>query len=1135
MAEPAGAVPDRWAPGRAPDQSARDRVLTDLGATLFVEAGAGSGKTSMLVGRVLALVTSGRAELGRIAAITFTEKAAAELRDRIRSELEAVGGSEGIEAQRCCSALGQLDGAAIGTLHAFAQRILIEHPIEAGLPPRIEVLDEVGSAVAFEQRWSMFQDQLLADPAMERTLLLLFASGVRIEALRYLAQTFEENWDLVDERVPASVHEPPSPVPLLRGVFSDCDLLLAEPCARPDDKLRQRIEVIAEHVRELEGMDELELLEALGPNATPKGPSFNVGGVGKAPSWDDVRAVRARVSELGERLQAVRTTVAQACAQRVAAELRGFVLASAGQRRRDGQLHFHDLLVLARALLRDPVHGPAARTHLHDRYPYLLLDEFQDTDPIQIDLAARIAAAAPASQTSGSEPWEALDVEPGQLFLVGDPKQSIYRFRRADIATFLAAQDRFGARGGRVELTANFRSGAPVIEWVNATFGRLMEDGDDIGVPVPSQPRYVPLVATRPTASRGAPVSVIGREEQPGEPRADQVRQAEAAAVAASVRRVLDEGWTVDDGGGGWRKAALGDVAILVPARTSLPFLEDALGSAGIPFRAESSSLVYASRAVRDLLMVLRAVDDPTDHLAIVSALRTPLLACGDDDLFRFHRLRRGRWSYLADQPDTVPDDDPVLGALGYLRALYDERQWRAPSELLERIARDRRAFELGFGEGRPRDVWRRARFVTDQARAWYEATGGNLRQYLAWVGRQSAEGARTAEAVLPETDDDAVRIMTIHSAKGLEFPVVVVSGMSTMPQVQRAPAQVVFPPTGDVAYRFGSHVTTEAFEEWRPFDEQMSYHERIRLLYVACTRARDHLVVSLHRKVGKKEPQPSRRTNAELLVHGMGGLLAQLPDADGAVGESLRPPAPAVPWPPPFEAWREERASALARASQHRTVAATALSDEGSLDVEVEPDEGLQKRPRDLDLPPWMKGRYGSAVGRAVHGVLQTIDLAGVDDLGPAVAAQCEAEAVPERARDVRSLVEKALGAPSVRQAASAEHWREVYVCTPVEGRLLEGYVDLLYRAPEGLVVLDYKTASTADPDELDRRVERYRNQGASYALSVSAATGEPVVRVTFLFLTPTGAVERHLGDLDDAVRHARRLVASGLEVVVP
>ena len=480
-----------------------------------------------------------------------------------------------------------------------------------------------------------------------------------------------------------------------------------------------------------------------------------------------------------------------------------------------------------------------------------------------------------------------------------------------------------------------------------------------------------------------------------------------------------------------------------------------------------------------------------------------------------------------------MPADDPVRLGLEYLRSLYDRRRWLAPSELLDAIAADRRAYELGFTEGRPRDVWRRLRFVIDQARAFHEATGATLRHYLAWVDQQAAEGARVAEAILPESDDDAVRIMTIHAAKGLEFPITIVSGMSTAPQSRTPAAQVVFPPTGEVGYRFGKHVATEEYLAGKPIDEQMNLHERIRLLYVACTRARDHLVVSLHRKERASDPEPAKRTNAELLVDGMGGLLDDLHDA-GEVAVEVEPAVIAPPSPPPpFAEWAAERNAALAAASRPRAVAATALTDEATFDAETEPDPGLEKRPRDLDLPPWLKGRYGTSVGRAVHGVLQTVDLATGEGLEAAVAAQCEAEAVTERAEDVQQLVEAALSSPSVREAASRPRWREIYVCTPVDGRLVEGYIDLLYRGPDGLVVVDYKTAATADPDDLDRLVDGYTNQGASYTLTVAAATAEPVVRVTFLFLTPRGAVERHLDGLAGAVAHVHGLVTAGQEVL--
>jgi ATP-dependent helicase/nuclease subunit A len=564
--------------------------------------------------------------------------------------------------------------------------------------------------------------------------------------------------------------------------------------------------------------------------------------------------------------------------------------------------------------------------------------------------------------------------------------------------------------------------------------------------------------------------------------------------------------------------------------------LQEALSAARIPYRAESSSLVYATRAVRDLLMVLRAVDDPTNELHTVAALRTPLLGCGDDDLFRFKVERGGWWDYTRDQPDTVPDDDSVAIGLAYLRSLNERRHWDAPSELLDHIARDRRALELGFAESRPRDVWRRLRFVIDQARAWSESTNGNLRQYLRWVQLQSSEGARISESVLPETDDDAVRIMTIHAAKGLEFPITIVSGMSTAPRRIAALAEVVFRGDRGVGYRFGKHVSTDEYEEQKPIDEQMDYHERMRLLYVACTRAQDHLVVSLHRRARAAVPDARKRTNAELLLAGMGPLLDSISDAvDSTTSVSLAASVALAPTAlPSFAEWERERDSALARATRPTAIAATALTDDGSHDPAGDLEAGLQKRPRDLDLPPWLKGRYGTAIGRAVHATLQTIDLATADGIDAAVAAQCEAEAIPDQATHVRSLVTAALDSATVREAAAHPHWREVYACTPVGERLVEGYVDLLYRGPDGLVVIDYKTAATDDPAELTRRVEGYRLQGASYALTVAAATGEAVARVGFLFLTPSGPIERELADLDAAVADVRALVAAGREITL-
>ena len=1125
----------------APDQAARDRITGDLAATLFVEAGAGSGKTTALIDRILALVGSGAVELRSLAAITFTDKAAAELRDRLRRQLEerAEAGGHSEPVARYQRALGQLDGAAVETLHAFAQRLLAEHPIEAGLPPRLEVLDEVSSGASFEERWRSFLDALLADASLERTWPLFLACGGREDALRGVADTFNRNWDLLEERVGEPDGDVPAVSTLVAPLLEELRGLCATVCSDPGDRLRQRLDEVEAWVDQVATItDDLDLLAVLAGDAEPEVPSFRVGTVGRKANYAcDVKELRADLSAAGDRLvDGVRAQVAEVCFERLGARISTFVLGAARERQAAGRLEFHDLLVLAAELVRHPHHGPAVRARLHERYERLLLDESQDTDPIQLELAVRIAAADPGGAASGSAGWAELDVTPGQLFLVGDPKQSIYRFRRADVAVFLDARRRFGSdTGGLVELTANFRTTRPVIDWVNTVFASLLAPVAGTEPRLASQPAYVALEAVRDGAPVGPPVCVLGRDEHPAGARAAAVHAAEAADVASTVSRILAERWAVGDGEApsSWRPARLGDITVLLPTRTSLPFLEDAFEAARIPYRTESSSLVYATRAVRDLLLVARAVDDPTDALALVSALRTPLLGCGDDDLFRFKVRHGGRWNYLAPQPGDVPRDDPVLRALDYLRGLYGERHWLAVSEVLDRIATDRRAFELGIADGRPRDVWRRLRFVIDQARAWHEAVGGNLRQYLRWVDAQVAEGTRVEEAVLPETDDDAVRIMTVHAAKGLEFPVTIVSGLTTKPSNRRP--QVVFPPDGGVAYQLGNGLVSPVFAAWADAEARLALDERIRLLYVACTRARDHLVVSLHRSARSGTPDASRLTNAELLVTGIGDLLDRLPDGPGGHG----PSTVAVPSPPsapePFEQWSAELGAALARASRPTTVAATALAGDGDLATPGETREGLEKRGPDLDGSPWLRGRYGSAVGRAVHGTLQVVDLRTGAGVEAAVAAQCEAEAVVDRAADVRRLVDAALGSPTIAEAAAARHWRELYVCVPVGDRLLEGYVDLLFRRPgSGLVVVDYKTASTADPAELDRRVEGYRHQGAAYALAVGEATGEPVDEVVFVFLTPDGAVERRLPDLAGSVTRVQLLVDAGAETTV-
>ena len=1087
---------------RAPaDEDQRHRIRTERAENLFVEAGAGTGKTRALVERVEALVLEDGVPMESIAMITFTEKAATELRDRIRQRFE---GSDNPREQ---AAIQQLDGAAVGTLHSFAQRILAEHPVEAGLPPGIEVLDEIGSQVEFENQWRQFLDELLDDQSAARSLLSLETAGVKLDHLRSLALQMTDNWDLVEERLDL---DPPQPKPI------DADALISHfkevvelrrYCTNDSDKLVEHLDRVEKNQDELSNaFDHIEALSlAADMGDKPKSSrAVKPGRVGKAANWDiDVGKVRDAMKELRERCDEAVGEVTTAALGYVGARLGNFVLTAVEERRQSGRLQFHDLLVRARQLLRDKQVGAEVRASLHRQYTHLLLDEFQDTDPIQIEIAVLIATAEPAVD---DREWFDLEVAPGRLFLVGDPKQSIYRFRRADIRVYLEARERFGERPA---LTVNFRTVKPIITWINDVFSELIEASPG------SQPEYAALSPYRSSVDPTGPaVAVLGAEPIEGRLNADELRKAESADVAATVAEVLGgaDPWQIEDPDEGWRAARPRDICILLPSRISLSSLERALEANGVPYRAETSSLVYATREVRELMLTLRAISDPTDELATVAALRSFVYGCGDDDLANWRLEHRGGFSLQA----PISNDKqghPVADALLHLQTLHIDRIWLTPAGLLERVIRERAVLESAVATGAPRDVWRRLRFVADQARAWADAGGTDLRSYLEWARLQGADNARVSETVLPETDDDSVRIMTIHGAKGLEFPITVMAGMTTMFQrPQRGPA-VLFPPGQPALLKVSSRVASERYDEWKSFNDTMDEHERLRLLYVAATRTRDHLIVCLHRL------NSGYNTSAKVLAEHALASESATPFVPTRTG--VQPPKRAVRQPLVERGEWAAKLSEAADVSRRRmVVSATALAREAAQAT----DPGLDKRARNLDLPPWLKGRYGTAIGRSVHGVLQVVDLATGDGLAQAAAAQAAAEGVDNRRSTVEQLARAGLESQAAKAASTAEHWREVWVAATVGDRLVEGYIDLLYRSASGLVVVDWKTDHVEGDDDIAAKLDRYRLQGAAYVAAIEAATGLTVERMAFVFLGEDGAIERDLPDLRRAVAEVQQ-----------
>ena len=538
--------------------------------------------------------------------------------------------------------------------------------------------------------------------------------------------------------------------------------------------------------------------------------------IGAKGNWGiDPRDVRQEFREVGQAFQAA---IKFAPLAPLLNELGRFARKCESARRSDGEANFRDLLVWARDVLRD---NPAARSYFQGRYSHILIDEFQDTDPLQAEIAFYLAAE-PDAEVKDS-PWHTLPLTPGKLFVVGDDKQAIYRFRGADMGVTQTVKD--GGQLVPLSLGENRRSQERILNWVNAVFGEcgLMEY--DPGI----QAQYSALAPNDDIQSKDIDPSVKLFGE-PVDLAAGLTRLIEARHLANIIVSSVadDEGLKVYDKGlGQVRNARLQDICILIRSRTGLNVLTRQLESAGIPYRIEGGSLLFDTQEVRDLLSCLRAIDDPSDEVSVVAALRSPAFACSDLDLLSW-RDARGPWNYrsaflgegeLSNEGSETRRQNlardtslaSVRSGLLKLREYNEMRQSTGVSRLIAEFILERRLDELDLAESRPRETWRRRRFLTEQARTLEhgrlvspDAQPLNLYQFIQWVELQQEERARIAEVVVPDADDDAVRIMTMHASKGLEFPVVFVLGLAQDPRRNDKPLSFD-PDTGAAEVKLGS------------------------------------------------------------------------------------------------------------------------------------------------------------------------------------------------------------------------------------------------------------------------------------------------------------------------------------------
>lgn len=1097
---------------RFADESARRRIRESLHESLLVEASAGTGKTTELVERIVNVLQRGIARIDQIVAVTFTNKAAGELKLRLRQGLDRrrMEVEDPAEAENLIRAISRLEEAAIGTIHAFCAQILRERPVEARVDPDFEELDDQGARRLYRsvfRRW--LQERLNQEsPGLRRALARLSAREERefdytpTESLEYAG------WQLVEWR---DFPKPWRRAPFLREEV--IDELVAHFQTMSGNLAHFKPEGV-EPVRDLLPWIErrprdYDMLESL---------LLKLHRVWKR------RATRKPSPLLFEALEKFRPAMEADLAAQLRAELWEVVDLYDAQKRRAGKLDFVDLLLLARNLVRDQ---EDVRGYLQRRYTCLFVDEFQDTDPLQAEILLLLSADDP-----GANDWRSVTPSPGKLFLVGDPKQSIYKFRRADVQLYQNLRAGLEQRGvGVIRLSRSFRSVRSIQECVNAAFAPEM-NGDphaaqagyvpleEVRQDIPEQPAVVALPAPRPYSGRGRVTKAA-------------INACLPAAIVGFVDWLLNEsGWRV-----GEDRAPVKPRHVCILFRRFTNFGADltrgyvrALEDRNIPHLLVGSKSFHAREEIEAIRAALTAIEWPEDELSVFAALRGAFFAISDAVLLRF-RLSCGRMNPFQELPPDLPEEfHPIRDAFTILAELHRQRNRRPVAETVYRLMESTRVWAaFGF---RPagHQALANARRVIDLARQFETAGGISFRGFVEELAAQ-AERADSAEAPVLEEGAEGVRIMTVHTAKGLEFPVVLLADMTANLSVEN-PDKHVDTQSGLCAMRLLQCAPWE-LTEYEALEKAREKAEGVRVAYVAATRARDLLVVPV---VGDGEhngwlsplnkalyPQPGRMGKPSPApgcpAFGPESVLNRPPDLYDAasVRPGLHKPRvgnhDVVWWDPAVlpagqeeqfgvrqeellaeEPQAEEAGLAAHRRWQHHragliekgcapAVELVLASETGEPPLEWRGEVRIESTARFSERPT------GQRFGALIHAVLRDVSLD---------ARRAEIEAVArlqgkilasdrDEVNAAAVAVEAALHHPLLARARNAPRChREYPVSLRLDGRrMLEGVLDLAFLENGQWVVVDFKTDTT---------VEQYRPQAAWYAFALTRITGLPV-----------------------------------------